>query len=88
MEDSFQTDWWPNPPPGPNTMKQYAPDTDRYQLKGAFKPFFRDNIDTAVIDIAHDPIDQYKLVLLPAAYMMDKPTAQAIRWARCCSSTT
>ena len=60
-------------------MKQYITDSYSDQLKAAFAPFFRDNIDAAVIDIAHDPIDHYKLVLLPATYMMDKPTAEAIR---------
>lgn len=79
IEDSHETEWLTNPPPGPNTMKQYMTDSYGDQLKAAFAPFFRDNIDTAVIDIAHDPIDKYKLVLLPATYMMDKPTAEAIR---------
>lgn len=79
IEDSYETQWLTDPPPGPNTMKQYFTDSYGDQLKAAFKPFFQDNIDTAVIDIAHDPIDQYKLVLLPATYVMDKPTTEAIR---------
>jgi len=32
-----------------------------------------------VIDIGHDPIDKYKLVILPSAYMMDRETADAVR---------
>jgi beta-galactosidase len=79
IEDSYQTQWLTNPPPGPNTMGQYFTDSYSDQLKAAFKPFFQDNIDAAVIDIAHDPIDHYKLVLLPATYVMDKPTTEAIR---------
>jgi beta-galactosidase len=79
IEDSYETEWVTNPPPGPNTMKQYVTDNYSDQLKAAFKPFYRDNIDTAVFDIAHDPFDHYKLVLLPATYVMDQPTADAIR---------
>jgi beta-galactosidase len=79
IEDSYETQWLTNPPPGPNTMGQYFTDSYSDQLKAAFKPFFQDNIDAAVIDIAHDPIDHYKLVLLPATYVMDKPTTEAIR---------
>ena len=76
---SFETNWLTNPPPGPNTMKQYFTDNYSDQAKAAFEPLFDDNIDTAVIDIGHDPIDTYKLVILPSAYMMDKPTAEAVR---------
>lgn len=79
IEDSYETAWITHPPPGPNTMKQYFATSYDDQLKAAFQPLFTDNIDTSVIDIAHDPIDKYKLVLLPGAYLMDKPTAEAIR---------
>lgn len=33
----------------------------------------------AVIDIGHDPIDTYKLVILPSAYLMDEATISAVR---------
>lgn len=79
IDDSYETAWITNPPPGPNTMKQYVVTSYDDQLKAAFQPLFTDNIDTSVIDIAHDPIDTYKLVLLPGAYLMDKPTAEAVR---------
>lgn len=79
IEDSYETAWITNPPPGPNTMRQYFTDNYSDQLKAAFQPFFKDNVDVAVIDIAHDPIDNYKLLLLPATYVMDEPTAKAIR---------
>ncbi|MBY8827319.1 beta-galactosidase [Hephaestia sp. CMS5P-6] len=76
---SFETNWLTTPPPGPNTMKQYFTGNYVDQAREAFKPLFEDNIDAAVIDIAHDPIDKYKLVVLPSAYMMDAPTAEAVR---------
>jgi len=76
---SFETNWLVSPPPGPNTMKQYFAGNYADQAKAAFQPFFEDNVDAAVIDIAHDPIDAYKLVVLPSAYIMDEPTAAAVR---------
>lgn len=76
---SYQTEWLTSPPPGPNTMKEYFKGNYVEQLKEAFSPLFRDNIDASVIDIAHDSIDGYKLVILSSAYLMDKPTIEAVR---------
>ncbi|USI74861.1 beta-galactosidase [Sphingomonas morindae] len=76
---SSQSDWLTSPPPGPNTMKQYFKANYADQVKAAFAPFFADNIDAAVIDIGHDPISAYKLVVVPADYMMDQASAEAIR---------
>lgn len=76
---SYANDWLTNPPPGPNTMKEYFKGNYVDQLKAAFAPLFRDNIDASVIDIGHDRIDGYKLVILPSAYIMDKATAAAVR---------
>jgi beta-galactosidase len=76
---SYQTMWLTSPPPGPNTMKEYFKVSYGEQGVKAFAPLFADNIDTAVVDIGHDAIDRYKLVVLPAAYLMDRETADAIR---------
>ncbi len=76
---SFQTNWLTSPPPGPNTMQEYFKTSYPDQAKAALAPLFADNIDTAVIDIGHDAIDRYKLVILPSAYMIDKETAEAVR---------
>jgi beta-galactosidase len=76
---SFDTNWLTSPPDGPNTMKEYFKGSYGEQVKAAFAPFFRDNIDTAVIDIGHDSIDKYKLVVLSSAYLMDQATTDAIR---------
>ena len=76
---SYQTNWLTSPPPGPNTMQEYYKVNYWGQGIAAFKPFFEDNIDAAVVDIGHDRIDQYKLVILPSAYVMDKETADAVR---------
>ncbi len=76
---SFDTNWLTNPPDGPNTMKEYFKGNYTDQVKAAFAPFFRDNIDAAVIDIGHDPIDKYKLIVLSSAYLIDDATAAAVR---------
>ena len=76
---SFQTDWLTSPPPGLNSMKDYFKVSYGEQGARAFAPLFADNVDTAVIDIGHDPIGKYKLVVVPAAYLMDQETADAIR---------
>ncbi|MFD1950784.1 beta-galactosidase [Sphingomonas arantia] len=76
---SFETSWLTSPPPGPNTMQEYFKGNYTDQVKAAYAPFHRDNIDAAVIDIGHDPIDRYKLVVLSSAYLMDKATGDAVR---------
>ena len=76
---SFQTNWLTSPPPGPNTLPGYFKANYWDQAVTAFRPLFEDNIDAAVIDVGHDPIGRYKLVILPSAYMMDQQTADAVR---------
>ena len=74
--DSF-VDSHPNGPS--NTTLQYFKPSYIEQVKGAFEPFFRDNIDTAVINIGHDSLSPYKLVVVPADYVMDTASAKALR---------
>ncbi|MCI4592311.1 beta-galactosidase [Sphingobium sp. BYY-5] len=76
---SFDTNWLTSPPDGANTIKEYFKGSYGEHVKAAFAPFFRDNIDAAVIDIGHDPIDKYKLVVLSSAYLMDEATTAAVR---------
>ena len=42
------------------------------------EPFFEDNIDVALINVGHSALD-YKLVVVPADYVMDAASAEAIR---------
>lgn len=76
---SFQSYWLTNPPPGPNTMPEYFKGDYTKQAQAAYSPLFEDNIDAAVIDFGHDALDRYKLAILPSAYVMDEPTAKAVR---------
>jgi beta-galactosidase len=67
-------------PNGPsNTTRQYFKTPYTEQVQGAFEPFFRENIDTAIINIGHDSLASYKLVVVPADYVMDAASAKALR---------
>jgi len=67
-------------PNGPsNTTLQYFKPSYTEQVQGAFEPFFRENIDTAIINIGHDSLLPYKLVVVPADYVMDAASAKALR---------
>ena len=74
--DSF-TDSHPNGPS--NTTLQYFKPSYTDQVQGAFEPLFRANIDTAIINIGHDSLSPYKMVVVPAYYVMDDASAKAIR---------
>jgi beta-galactosidase len=74
--DSF-IDSHPNGPS--NTTLQYFKPSYTEQVQGAFEPLFRANIDTAIINIGQDSLEPYKLVVIPADYVMDAASAKAIR---------
>ena len=66
-------------PPGPsNTVRQYFTVNYIDQVQSALMPFFEDNIDVAIINIGHSTVD-YKLLVVPADYVMDSASADAIR---------
>jgi beta-galactosidase len=67
-------------PNGPsNTTLQYFRTPYTEQVQGAFEPLFRANIDTAIINIGHEDLKPYKLVVVPADYVMDEASAKALR---------
>jgi len=67
-------------PNGPsNTTLQYFRPSYTEQVQGAFEPLFRANFDTAIINIGHDSLSNYKLVVVPADYVMDAESAKAVR---------
>ena len=74
--DSF-IDSHPNGPS--NTTLQYFKPPYTEQVQGAFEPFFRANLDTAIIDIGHENLAPYKLVVVPADYVMDSKSALALK---------
>ena len=67
-------------PNGPsNTTLQYFKPPYTEQVQGAFEPFFKANLDTAIINIGHENLAAYKLVVVPADYLMDPASAKALR---------
>jgi len=71
--------WAATHPPGPsNTVRQYFTLDYTDQVTRAVQPFFEDNIDVALINIGDATID-YKLLVVPADYVMDAASADAIR---------
>lgn len=67
-------------PNGPsNTTLQYFRTPYAEQVQAAFEPLFRANIDSAVINIGHEDLSAYKLVVVPADYVMDQASANALR---------
>jgi beta-galactosidase len=74
--DSF-IDSHPNGPS--NTTLQYFKPPYTEQVQGAFEPFFRANLDTAIINIGHESLSPYKLIVVPADYVMDEASASALR---------
>jgi beta-galactosidase len=74
--DSF-VDSHPNGPS--NTTLQYFAPSYTDQVQNAFEPLFRANIDTAIINVGHENLSSYKLIVIPADYVMDNASAKAIR---------
>jgi beta-galactosidase len=48
-------------------------------VQNAFEPLFRANIDTAIINVGHEDLSSYKLVVVPADYVMDEASAKNLR---------
>ena len=65
-------------PPSSNTARSYFSVNYTEQVESALQPFFEDNIDVALINVGHSALD-YKLLIVPADYLMDKASAEAIR---------
>jgi beta-galactosidase len=77
---SHDTNWLTGAPQGSNnSTRDYFKGNYWEQAKAAFEPLFRDNIDASVIDVGYTPIDGYKLVILPSAYIVDRKIADAVR---------
>jgi len=67
-------------PNGPSsTTLQYFKPSYTDQVQAAFEPFFRANIDTAIINVGHANLSPYKMVIVPADYLMDPASAKALR---------
>ncbi len=74
--DSF-VDSHPNGPS--STTLQYFKYPYADQVQGAFAPLFRDNMDASIINVGHADLNSYKLVIVPADFVMDQASATALR---------
>ena len=74
--DSF-IDSHPNGPS--NTALQYFKPSYTEQVQGAFEPVFRANLDAAIINVGQANLASYKVVVVPADYLMDPASARALR---------
>ncbi len=67
-------------PNGPSsTTLQYFKPSYPEQVEEAFAPLFRANMDVAVINVGNHDLSSYKLVIVPADYVMDAASASALR---------
>jgi beta-galactosidase len=67
-------------PNGPSsTTRQYFKSDYTQQVQEAFEPLFRANLDVAVINVGNHDLTRYKLVIVPADYVMDAAGAKALR---------
>jgi len=76
---SFESRLASNPNGPSNTVRQYITTPYMTQQHNAFEPPLTDNIDAAVINIAHEDLSRYRLVVVAGAYLMDKSSAEALR---------
>lgn len=60
-------------------IKQYYTTSYMDQKYNAFTPLYNDNIDTAVINIGHEDLSRYKLVVISGEYLMDQAATRAVR---------
>lgn len=66
--------------PGPHpTVTQYYKTGYWEQMLGAYAPFFKDNIDAAVIKLSYVDLNKYKLVIIPGQYLLDEKSTAAVR---------
>jgi len=78
---SFENMQATNPagPDNTNTVRPYLNTPYLTQAHNAFEPLFKDNIDVAVINIAHEDLSRYSLLVVPGLYLLDQASADAIR---------
>lgn len=67
-------------PRGPsNTVKQYITTSYMEQEYNTFAGFLHDNVDVAVINVGHEDLSKYKMIVVPGLYLIDKAAADALR---------
>jgi len=62
-----------------NTVRPYINPGYMKQAHAAYEPLFKDNIDVAVINIGHEDLSRYKLVIVPGMYLLDAASRTNLR---------
>ncbi|MGA2116823.1 MAG: beta-galactosidase [Bryobacteraceae bacterium] len=62
-----------------NTTRQYFKPSYSQQVEEAFAPLFRANMDAAIINVGNHDLSRYKIVIVPADYVMDAASGRALR---------
>jgi beta-galactosidase len=62
-----------------NTVRPYINPGYMKQAHSAYEPLFKDNIDVAVINIGHEDLSRYKLVIVPGMYLLDAASRTNLR---------
>jgi beta-galactosidase len=60
-------------------LNKYYSTPYRDHKHNAFAPLYNDNIDVAVLNIGHEDLGRYKLLVIPGEYLMDKAATAAVR---------
>ncbi|ESQ79239.1 beta-galactosidase [Asticcacaulis sp. YBE204] len=60
-------------------VKDYYTTPYGTQKRNAFDPLYNDNVDAAVINLAHEDLRRYKLVVVAGEYMLDTAETEAVR---------
>ena len=69
-----------NPPKGmSNSVTPYMKPSYHQQAHNAYEPLFKDNIDVAVINIGHEDLSAYALVVVPGMYLLDTAATENLR---------
>ncbi len=79
MSYSFESRVASAPKIAGNAVKKYYSTPYLDQKHNAFGPLYQDNIDVAVINIGHEDLSRYKLVVVAGEYLMDQAATDAVR---------
>jgi len=79
MSYSFESRAASAPKIAGNAVKKYYTTPYFDQKYNAFGPLYQDNIDVAVINIGHEDLARYKLLVISGEYLMDQAATDAVR---------
>lgn len=79
MSYSFESRVASAPKIAGNAVKKYYSTPYMDQKHSAFGPLYQDNMDVAIINIGHENLSRYKLLVVAGEYLMDQAATDAVR---------